>query len=184
MKSLMIDLESLSTSEDAVLVQIAWIVFDSETFQILSTYNVFPELERQIMNGRRIDASTLKWWMKQNQEARAIFDSSHASSTPMEVGQALGECFDKHDIKEVWAMGPLFDIAALASFLGGHHQALFHYGSIRDVRTVREIARADGVNLDEVYARIPSGVGHDALDDCRWQVSLLKELKAERGKQC
>jgi hypothetical protein len=179
MKALMIDLESLSTEEDAVLVQIAWVVFDSKTFEVINRHVFHPNIQQQITLGRDVSASTLKWWMGQDDKAKQIF-SVAGTATPDSVKYTLQQVLSDYNIQEVWSMGPLFDVLALSSFCGEVYTELFNFGAIRDVRTVREIARSDGVDLDAIYSRIAPGTHHDALSDCIWQIGLLKELEAAR----
>src|SRR6478609_5266295 len=68
MKHVMIDLETLGTSADAVWLSIAAIQFDPHTGEIGARFNANVDLASAQKAGRTISADTLKWWLKQRPE--------------------------------------------------------------------------------------------------------------------
>lgn len=67
----MVDLETLSNTPNAVVAQYAIAKFDIVTGEISSTVQENICLETEQKNGFEIDASTVSWWLKQSEEARA-----------------------------------------------------------------------------------------------------------------
>lgn len=69
----MIDLEYLASSDNAVITQIAMIPFDIDTGYFTGTeddkpveaFNCSPHIQEQLQRGRTIDADTLSWWMNE-----------------------------------------------------------------------------------------------------------------------
>ena len=70
---LMIDLEYLASSDNAVITQIAMVPFDIETGYFAGmeddkpteAFNCSPHIQEQLQRGRVIDADTLSWWMNE-----------------------------------------------------------------------------------------------------------------------
>src|SRR5680860_1209460 len=74
MKHVMIDLETLATTADAVILSIGAVRFDLETGDVGQDYFYRSiSIESNLGTGRRISESTLKWWMKQSAEAQQVF---------------------------------------------------------------------------------------------------------------
>ena len=63
-----IDIETLSTSSNAVITQIG-AVCDHGEFQ------QFVDIQNSMNSGFSVDASTITWWMKQTDEARNRFQN-------------------------------------------------------------------------------------------------------------
>lgn len=68
MKDLMIDVETLGLKENAVLLSIGACAFDPATGEIGETF--YCAIDPRTQHGREIDASTVLWWMDQDEAAR------------------------------------------------------------------------------------------------------------------
>ena len=111
MKHVMIDLETLGTAADSVICSIGAVKFDLDTLAVAEGgFYASVSVESNQDKGRRIDESTLLWWLKQPAAAQAMF---HEEKVSLET--ALRELSDwlATDDLMVWAKGPSFDIAML-----------------------------------------------------------------------
>ena len=76
--NIMLDLETLSTNTNAVILSIGMAAFTIEK-GIFDTFYVNLDIDNQITNGGHISADTLIWWMKQTDDARKIFGEKKVS---------------------------------------------------------------------------------------------------------
>lgn len=66
--SLMIDFETLSLKDNAVLLSLGACAFDPATGEIVSTF--YAAIDPRTQHGRDISASTVLWWLEQDEAAR------------------------------------------------------------------------------------------------------------------
>lgn len=66
--TLMLDFETLSLKENAVLLSLGACVFDPATGEIGETF--YTAIDPRTQHGRDISASTVIWWLEQDQAAR------------------------------------------------------------------------------------------------------------------
>jgi hypothetical protein len=135
-KSLMIDLETLATSTDAVILTLGAVKFDlySDADPWDPVY-LKLEIDPQLALGRRVSDDTLAWWGKQSAEAQAeAFDENDRISLAdavAEIRRAVAHC------SEIWAQGPQFDISMLEHLFRSLGEPIpWSYGQVRDSRTV------------------------------------------------
>ena len=168
-KDVCIDVETLGLGPTAPIVQIGVCWFDLESGPLIDERNMCLSVnpEHAIKARAKIDASTLYWWMRQNDAARQRVFAEN--SRPL--GDALSEL--SHMLYgageyRVWFHGPHFDEVKL-----GYHYSLFNqstpwrYNWVRDSRTLYHAA---GMDWDAVYDEVQKelgGVKHDALSDAR-----------------
>ena len=182
----MVDLETLATGADAAIVQVAAIAFlpyrDGE--EVGSPFNCFVG----DFAGRRVDHGTLAWWLTQ---ARALHLGTCLPGAPhlVEVLRRLREWFapyvanteaHPYTLAGVWSHGLTFDVPILEhAFLTTlSTPPPWGYRTPRDTRTVYALATGG-----EPPKRRQPEAEHDALDDCRTQISSLVEaLRRLRAK--
>ncbi|WP_010606449.1 3'-5' exonuclease [Pseudoalteromonas maricaloris] len=181
MKNLMLDIETMGKGSNAAIVAIGACFFDVETGQIGEKFERLINLENSENMGD-IDASTVLWWMKQSDEARAKLNSPDAIC----LRTALHEFreFVSQRVVKVWGNGASFDCVILKNAyaaIGVQEPWLFY--NERDVRTLVDIGRQiAGVDPKKDLAF--SGVQHSALDDAIHQAVYVSEIyKALRNTQ-
>jgi hypothetical protein len=132
----MIDLETLATSVDAVILTLGAVKFDSysDTDPWDPVY-LKLEIDPQLELGRVVSDDTLAWWGKQTAEAQAeAFDEQNRISLAdavAEIRRAVAHC------DEVWAQGPQFDISMLELLFRSLGEPVpWSYGQVRDSRTL------------------------------------------------
>lgn len=172
--ALMIDIETLALTPDAVVLQIGYCVADLDT----RTYHVQPtsiHLDPYYQNKRAIDFGTLQWWMKQD---RAVADTVFSSEVQRTwVSSAEDEFEDlvrKYPDMTVWASPAMFDLPILTSLWGDKP---WKYNMERDMMTFRKLMDPDGLLKPPDNTR-----AHDAAADAHWQMEYLMNLWAHRAR--
>jgi|TARA_B100000965_G_scaffold406648_1_gene446865 hypothetical protein len=164
----MIDLETLSTNPDSVILTIGAIKFNPYTQDEPSQPLYFKvDVDSQTSMGRHVMEDTLNWWTSQPKEIqeealgednRETLDSTIKQLNKFAVG-----------VDVFWCQGPLFDYAILQNLyaqLG--HPVPWQYWQIRDSRTL--------------FGLVPRDFGderkqaHNALADCYYQAKKVQAV--------
>jgi hypothetical protein len=69
----MIDLETLGTGPDVIVVSVGAVLFDADTGETGGEFYRILDYQDQIDLGRKPSADIIKWWMEQTNEARSVF---------------------------------------------------------------------------------------------------------------
>ena len=173
----MIDIETLGNKVDAAILSIGACVFDIETGEIGETYykrvGLKDVIETQTCKdgGRKIDHSTLKWWLDQDAGARAeAFDGEGYLYFALDDFENWFG--DKEDYK-VWGNGATFDISILEHAIEDNGGDIpWKFWNIRDVRTVVDLAHGKVERNDFKF----EGVAHHALDDAKHQAKYVSAM--------
>lgn len=190
MKNVMLDLETLSNKSDAVVVQIAAVMFEPLTGVVGAEFNQVVDLEDSMIYGT-LNGETLKWWMQQPEEARAIFNSKGTTTLESALLSFTDWITKNSDMKTeegspdaiVWGNGATFDNVILNNAYEelGLTPPWSFYNS-RDLRTVVDL----GITIKAVNPKKEltfEGIPHNALDDAKHQVkylcSIIKSLRGE-----
>ena len=174
MRNCMVDLETLGTNSDAVVVSIGAVMFGPEGVSENGFYAVLDRTE-QIRLGRKINSSTVDWWMQQSVEARAVF------KVPTEpVGKVL-TIFSEFVGNDpfTWGNGADFDCTILGSLYSSFNlQKPWSYSKNRCFRTLK--------NTVQPTKNLPRRKGthhnalHDAIHQAKHAVILMQgKLKWE-----
>jgi hypothetical protein len=167
MKSVMLDLETLSTAKDAAVISIGICAF-SEEGGILASHGW--AIDSRDWHGY-IDPATVKWWTKQNEAAREYsFNGTERSSVvAFQLSAWVKEWGGGSPEDETWANDPDFDVVILQSWwkriaaLGLNPGPFpFHYRSARSCRTIWAEAQRLGIYYDPAASHT---VAHNPIDD-------------------
>ncbi len=168
----MIDLETLSTNPNAVILTVGAVKFDAN-----SSMKPYDELyfrvdvDSQSEMGRHVMQDTLDWWSQQPKEI-----SEEALSDQDRIGlQDMVKAINKWcvGVDVFWCQGPLFDYAILQNIYSqlGHPQP-WNYWQIRDSRTLFSLVPRDNNKR----------VGHhNALQDCIYQAKKVQDVYKQLG---
>jgi DNA polymerase III epsilon subunit-like protein len=167
-KNIMIDLETLATSTDAVILSIGAVKFnDDGVFDDKCLYAVCStdsQLERHISQ------STLVWWMEQGDAAKRVFSDPNK----MTLEEALHEvkAYIDRDDYLLWSNGADFDIPILNHALkhAGLEPMVKHWNH-RCFRTMKE-------EYKMVQKPPFDGTQHNALMDAIHQAKWLCDILA------
>lgn len=172
--NLMIDLETLGTGANALIISIAAVPFEFHQIDdsVSPSFQANISIQSGLDAGMKIDGETLTWWLEKKHEVL-----KSCLQNPKNLHMALAEfrlfwgSFCTEDTK-VWGRGPSFDngILADAFHLIGKRQPWEFYND-RCVRTY-----LDGYD-EQIKKHVPfSGDKHNPLDDAFHQVNCLQWL--------
>lgn len=171
--SVMVDIETLATTNDAFIVSIGAVVFNKEI--VLHRHYTICHKGQQ---DREVSMETVKWWMKQSDAAREVFTAKNEVHS-LEASLIALSAFIKKSGGSVWANGVLFDIGILENAYDGCALVKpWHYGNIRCLRSIRLIYPEFDVLMKE---RRGEKTAHNALDDAEDQASVLIQLAKIKG---
>lgn len=168
--NVMIDIETLSKALNACVCTVGLINFDIHTGESLTEYDVSIDMEDAINRGLHVDGSTLTWWLKQSDEARAQLTDS-----PIELAVALEfvrQFINDHRTDGIclWANSPSFDMIRLENaYTLCEIPIPWKYWELWDVRSIA------GMNPDvkDSIKLSRNKTAHKALDDCKNQIEYL-----------
>jgi len=180
---LMIDLETLGTKPNAVVLTAGLVLFDHK-LGIVDGIELILDVQEQLDAGRTISESTLKWWFSQGNDAKRIFDNLTGDGQKKKgiimshFCEALDEFIYKHNIKRkdliVWGNGPTFDVTMVEDIFGHQgYEVPWKFWNICCLRTFNRATKYNSKHKRE-------GVHHNALDDARYQAECV--IKASGGK--
>ncbi len=165
----MIDLETLGTGHHAGILSVGAQAFDIETGEMLGTFHEKVMLEDVV--SRDVDASTLKWWLEQDSEARnAVFLGGPRYPLIHALNGLRSWCHNQFPVRGVWGNGATFDISILADAYNGNPP--WDFLQVRDMRTI--VALLDGFVAKKDFPF--EGVQHDALADATHQAEIVSSM--------
>lgn len=155
----MIDIETLGKKPGAAVLSIGAVMFGVAR---LGEEFYSPVLLQSCVDvGLTIDPSTVAWWMKQSDEARAAAFVTDAPALPI-VLQRFTNWFVAQKARHPWCHGATFDVPILdVAYEACGMPAPWKFYDVRDTRTLYDLA---GVKVDR-----SQGTHHNALDDARAQ---------------
>lgn len=165
---IMVDIETLSTQSDAVIVSIAAVKFSlTEPEQEDFIININPLSGKEY--GLHISKETVDWWSIQKPEA--IKSWQHSQIHLPEALDNFLEFTGSDKNTQWWCNGLNFDYPILdTSIRVTGRQIPWKYWNLRDVRTAYYLANFNTLNAKRI------GDYHSALDDCKTQIAWLKHV--------
>jgi len=169
----MLDLETLSTRPNAVILTLGAVKFNP-----LSLVDpgpglyIRPDVDEQIAQGRDVQDETVNWWMSQAEDVREEALGTDGRISVESMYRQLNRFLVGAD--SIWAQGPLFDFAILENLYRQYGWPTpWQYWQIRDSRTLF------GVHGDP---RVKGKVGlHNALEDCVSQATAVQQVYNRLG---
>lgn len=169
----MLDLETLSTTHDSVVLTLGAVKFDPFTLQ-----EPFEDLymrlnaDDQIEKGRDVSESTMTWWTKQPEDVQEEALGSHDRHEVVDVLNALNKFLV--GANKIWCQGPHFDITILESLYKQYGiNTNWQYYQVMDSRTIFGV---HGDPRDKNRASL-----HNAVEDCRSQAKGVQKLFKQIG---
>ena len=171
MSAVMLDLETLSTRPNAVILSLGAVIFDPHSLsQPKAWLSLKFDVDEQIAHGRDVQDDTLAWWSRQSPE---VIELSMGEKDRESVTSAL-EKFTKFVLHadEIWSQGPVFDIVMLENIYSQYQMHVpWPYWKIRDSRTLFKVLNHD----PRSELRGASASHHDALDDAVIQALAVQQ---------
>jgi len=163
----MIDMETLNTAPDTVILTIGAVLFDPKGQGVVERLELRPTVDEQTDDyNRTISDDTLRWWSEQSPEA---------------IEEAMGdrdripfkECMEKlyqfcWNRKAVWSHGAIFDInIAENAFRQLDMRIPWSFWNVRDTRTLYDVT---GVSLKD-GGHVTT---HKAVEDAERQAIVVQ----------
>lgn len=182
--NVMIDIETLSTHTNAVVIEVAAVEFNKVTGEIGEVFHQRVKNDYWfLLRNRHIDPSILKWWMQQSEEARKnLIEEKETDNDIITILELLNAfiircdnpCYEK-DVDErtvtVWGNGSTFDISILQNLYEDVNilPIPWKFWAVNDVRTIVSLNPKVKENCKF------EGTKHCAVDDCKHQIKYLSE---------
>lgn len=177
-KHVMIDAETLGRTPGSVVRSVAAVEFDPQTGETGRQKVWKIDLADSIRYGFKVEASTLKWWMMQSDEARREF--VEGAETPLEdfledFMQFIAATDEGNDFT-LWCLQLDFDVAMLRSMYSWYNLNVYrcdeevlpwNFRKVRDVRPYMDALDSAGLLPPKVADR------HTPLADCLAQINCV-----------
>lgn len=177
-KHVMIDTETLGRTPGSVVRSVAAVEFDPKTGETGRQKVWKIDLTDSIRYGFKVEASTLKWWMMQSDEARREF--VEGAETPLEdfledFMQFIAATDEGNDFT-LWCLQLDFDVAMLRTMYSWYNLNVYrcdeeilpwNFRKVRDVRPYMDALDSAGLLPPKVADR------HTPLADCLAQINCM-----------
>lgn len=175
---ILIDIETFGTGDDCVIVSIAALIFnlDDPAGTFIDSLHIHVDTENQ--PGRVCDASTVMWWMKGDMEEarKRAFSVKNRTRLGLALKQ-LDDFVKQHRPWFAWGCAPDFDMGILEHAYRQHRQGFpVPFWRWQDVRTIENFFYGKNTRKEGGDNWL-DGVAHDALDDCKMEISVLQECR-------
>lgn len=162
----MVDIETLGQLPTSAFTSIGACLFDPHTDWIGETFHMHVSLENATRAGLTTDASTILWWLGQDESARNTLINGQHDAAPLITALEAFAAFVPADA-EIWCNGNSFDLPILAHayHVIGMVQPWAFYNE-RDLRTLKGLNK--GLRIER------AGTHHNALDDAVHQAKLVQ----------
>jgi len=165
----MLDLETLSTRPESVILTIGAVKFDPYSDFVDTDHGLYyrVNVDEQLAMDRHVLDSTIEWWANQDAEVReeALGEQDRVSLEEMTRGLnrfLVG-------VENIWCQGPAFDVVILENL---YRQLVkptpWQFWQISDSRT---LFKAHGDPRDKNRA-----AAHNALMDCYYQATAVQQI--------
>lgn len=174
MKDLMIDIETMGKTHDAVICSIGACKFDIETGELGNHFYRAVDMDSCVNKGLKFDASTIEWWLKQSEKAREALteDCISLEFALLKFGEF------KLDSINIWCHAT-FDVV----ILGNAYRKIgwdipWHYRSPKDIRTLIALAEMLGCKVEKTEPTIPHNAVSDAIAQAIYCSNLYKAIRS------
>jgi hypothetical protein len=165
MKRWMIDIETLSTENDAAIVAIGIASICDTDFPNVRGLYINPILA---IGHRSVDAIT--FWNEQEPSVKNKVLGG--TDTPWEAIDWIDQFYKETRPDEIWANPPQFDLTILRELARVLNRKVpWHFTEERDFRTLKNLAKEKGIDYQSAYKGI---VKHDPESDALCQLRAVE----------
>jgi hypothetical protein len=154
-KHLMVDMETLAVTPNAVVLSLGAVHFDPHQTGYTDSIYFKIDLDDQDKLNREIDPNTIDWWAKQDPK---IMEEAFSPENRIPLIDAINQ-FHKFawGCQAFWSHGATFDLVIIESIYKQLNKTLpWNYWQLRDTRTLFDLGWDP---------EMPKGNKHDALQD-------------------
>lgn len=168
----MVDLETLGTTADSVIMSIGAVKFNPSNGAIDSAaFYASVSIDSNLELGRKINEATLIWWMQQSPGSQNVFHEP--KQTLVAALRAFGDWWGTDNKMLIWSNGADFDIPMMAHAMQHSRIATpWQFFNARCYRTVKNTKAAKCV------PRPDNPNAHNALADAIYQAKHLCSIFA------
>ena len=178
MKNVMVDLETLGVTADAVIMSIGAVRFDlNGGIDEKEAFYASVSIDSNVVLGRRVAESTLNWWMTQAPEpAKRVF--TEPKQTLESALQDFAEWFGDEDTL-IWSNGASFDIPMMEhAYMQLQMESPWKFYNSRCMRTYKTLPGAERASKPktEHHALL------DAIDQAKYVQAVHREVFGKKEK--
>jgi len=179
----MIDIETLANTSNSAISQVAAIIFDRENGNIIDEFKRNVNLQTCIDIGLEMNVDTIEWWLSQTKKAQESILKKPRQSIKgvltdlstfikknwviLHNNKTLND-FQINDVK-IWCHATFDEPVLSNAYNKCQIEEPWHFRGVRDLRTIIDLANYD------IYKNENTGIAHDALDDCKFQIKYTVE---------
>jgi len=165
----MLDIETLGTEENSLILSIGLVKFNMQTSEIGESLHLKLDIVDSLENNFELNIDTVKWWLKQPKE----FTKLLISEETFKLKEALNKISNfLNPTYKIWAKSPSFDCNLLKSVYKKLNKEIpWDFRKQQDVRTL--------INLNpDVYKDFKNNnkITHNALQDCFDQIEYCTHI--------
>lgn len=198
MNHLLIDVETLSTHQDAIILQFTGLMYKAraepeETIEEFMGNCSFLDLKLSVVDqrrlGRRMDQDTMKWWSNQPTAVQQhVFIPKPDDLTADDATSAFDAWLRENGYNKkrdtIWQRGTLDSDWLTSLFMSCGYiadQVPLAWFRVRDIRTAVDVlgqsTKLNGYpdNVDELRAMIPGYKQHDSKSDITLEALILRQ---------
>lgn len=165
----MLDLETLSTRPESVILTIGAVKFDPWGEDVDTDNGLYMRVnvDEQLALDRHVLESTVEWWGKQEASVREEALGEHGRESLETMTRSLNKFLV--GVENIWCQGPAFDIVILENLYRQLSKPTpWQFWQIRDSRTLFGV-HGDPREKDRKAA-------HNALMDCYYQALGVQHI--------
>lgn len=164
----MIDIETLGTEPDCVVLSVGAVKFNPFNSQEPHSRILWrPSADEQINAERSVLESTLEWWAKQDAHVRDATFTEEGRISVSEFASELNKWLTGVD--KIWCQGPQFDMVILENlFKQFDHHRNWAFWQVQDCRTIFNMMPVDPRKAIQQNL-------HSADDDAFWQAVCVQQ---------
>lgn len=167
MNDLMVDIETLGTGPNSVILSIGAVEFDPVTGKTFDGFFIKINSKDCYKHGLQSDIDTIVWWIKQKPN---LHDFGQGYNLKYSLEQFIYFIIT-HRADNIWANSPSFDLVILKNaFNKVDLQAPWNFRDEKDVRTVSSLFPEIKQNCEFIGER------HNSIDDCKHQIRYLCQM--------
>lgn len=180
MFEVMIDLETMAVSSDAVILTIGAVKFNRrDTNDTISTMDRFysrVDMDSCVEVGLKVDPATVEWWESQPEKVSIEIFSTVDRNHIKDVLETFSEWYiGSGAVTHIWGHGSHFDIPILENaYKACDLTPPWKFWQVRDTRTLYEAA---GVKLPNVYKHMKHHAMYDAFRQIIGVQNAFKKLR-------
>lgn len=182
---MMVDIETLSTAKNAMIIQVGAVLFDPFSEYIDQKHYIEMDMDIKLQEGRHIDPNTLIWWNNTNHKLFEKILSNPEAKSPLSLATNFDSIAATTKVVGFWANAPVFDLEILKSLYATHirnHDVPWKYFQERCVRTAKDMGNISNDDVSkEMIRRGFTGDKHAARYDALVQSVLVQMAYKKLG---